>query len=300
MFSTPILYLVFNRPNETKQSFEIIRKIKPLFLFIAADAPRPNVSSDIDNCKAVKSIIKSAIDWDCEVKYLFREENLGCGRAVSQAIDWFFSYVESGIILEDDCVPKESFFPFCAELLDKYRYTDKVSHISGHNNQMGYKRGRADYYFSKVVNIWGWATWRRAWQRYAFRLDNISLLEKHPKRNLFPIKNINDFTEGKIDTWDTQWLFLNFVNNFYCISPNINLVQNIGFNSAATHTNFNPPGYLQKNNNGDLSFPLRHPKKIQFNTVADEFAAAYIFKVLRPSFRIKLMNRINKRKNQYL
>lgn len=294
MFETPILYLVFNRPEETAQSFEIIRRTKPFFLFIAADAPRNNVPSDIEKCEAVLNLIKSQIDWNCDVKYLIRNSNLGCGKAVSQAIDWFFQNVESGIILEDDCLPQDSFFPFCAELLDKYRYNEVVTHISGHNYQMGCVRGDFDYYFSRVVNIWGWATWRRAWQHYKYKIDDISLLETHTNRNIFPIKDMKDFLEGKIDTWDTQWLFWNFVTNSFCITPNINLVQNIGFNSAATHTDFRPPGYFNKSRNGNIQFPLKHPLKLKFNKLADEHAAAYIFRVKHPSLRLRIMNRLNK------
>lgn len=293
MFDTPILYLVFNRPEETRLSFQRIRNVKPRYLFVAADAPRENVHSDIENCKKVKSIIQSEVDWDCEIKYLFRDVNLGCGKAVSQAIDWFFTHVECGIILEDDCLPSASFFPYCAELLLKYKDTEQVTHISGHNNQMGYIRGKSDYYFSRVVNIWGWATWRRAWANYNFNYRDISLLWDHPKLDVFPVSNMDDFILGKIDTWDTQWLVTNFVNNYFAISPNVDLVQNIGFNSSATHTVFNPPGYINKNINGELKFPLKHPKKIFFNFWADEHAAAYIFKVKKASIVLKIVNKLN-------
>lgn len=294
MFDTPILYLVFNRPNETSQSFDVIRKIQPSVLFIASDGPRDNFPSDLEKCSLVKSIIESKLDWNCEIKYLYRNENLGCGKAVSTAIDWFFSHVEFGIILEDDCIPQDSFFSFCAEMLSRYRYVEEVTHISGHNNQMGYIRGNCDYYFSRVVNIWGWATWRRAWRYYNFHIDDISILQNHPKKNLFPVNNLNELISGKIDTWDTQWLFINFINNFYCISPNIDLIKNIGFNSSATHTNSSPPGYFKKNRNGNLRFPLKHPSRLMFNDVADEHAAAYVFNLKNASYKLKILNKLNK------
>lgn len=294
MFDIPILYLVFNRPEETALSFEAIRNIKPALLFVASDGPRENVALDIERCKAVKSIIESKLDWKCEVKYLYRNVNLGCGKAVSQAIDWFFSHVEYGIILEDDCLANASFFPYCAELLEKYRYSELVTHISGHNNQMGYFRGNKDYYFSRVVNIWGWATWRRAWKNYKYFINDLTILENHPKKSLFPIKDLNDVIKGKIDTWDAQWLFINFVNNFYSISPNLDLIQNIGFNSSATHTNCKPPGYILKNRNGSLDFPLKHPSRLKFCDLADEHAAAYVFKIKKATLKIKILNRFNK------
>lgn len=294
MFDTPILYLVFNRPNETALTFAKIREIKPSRLFIASDGPRLNNQLDIEKCRMVQEIISEGLNWNCDVRYLIRENNLGCGRAVSQAIDWFFHQVEYGIILEDDCLPSNTFFPFCAELLKKYKDTDQVTHISGHNTQMGYKRGNYDYYFSRIVNIWGWATWSRAWKNYQFNYENVELLEKHPMRQNFPILDLKDFVSGAIDTWDTQWLFTNFINNNFSISPNINLVHNVGFNQNATHTDFNPPGYFLKNANGEIDFPLKHPKRIKFNDLADQHAAAYVYKVRKASTGLKLLNRFNK------
>jgi hypothetical protein len=163
--NTPVLFLIFNRPNTTEQVFEAIAKAKPRCLFVAADGPRTDKEGEAEKCQAVRDIIKR-VDWDCEVKTLFREQNLGCKEAVSSAITWFFEQVEEGIILEDDCLPSDSFFSFCAELLEKYRDDKRIMMISGDNFQDGIQRGDASYYFSSVPWIWGWATWRRAWRLY--------------------------------------------------------------------------------------------------------------------------------------
>ena len=163
-----VLFVVFNRPDTTKRVFEAIRLAKPKRLYITTDGPRPNMPDDVQLCKQTREIV-SVVDWDCEVKTLFREENAGCKNGVSAAINWFFDHEEEGIILEDDCLPANSFFKFCDTLLEKYRYDTRVRHITGCNLQFGKKWGDASYYFSNLTNGWGWASWRRAWRRIRAR-----------------------------------------------------------------------------------------------------------------------------------
>ena len=174
MFNTPILLLVFNRPEHTKRVLNTLRKVRPMNLYIAADGPRRNNQSDSINCQLVKEILIKWIDWDCEIKTLFRDENLGCGKAVSQSITWFFNHVEDGIILEDDCLPDLSFFKFCEGLLDKYRNVPDVFLISGDNFVNRSINIPWDYYYSSFAHIWGWATWRRVWNKYDFTLSDFS------------------------------------------------------------------------------------------------------------------------------
>ena len=161
-FETPILFITFNRPDTTKRVFEAIKKIKPKKLFISADGPRENKVGEKQKCLTVRSIFDN-IDWDCEVKTLFQEKNLGCKIAATTAVTWFFQSVEEGIIIEDDCLPNKSFFLFCQKMLATYRKHEAIMHISGTNFQFGNKRGEASYYFSRCIHMWGWATWRRAW-----------------------------------------------------------------------------------------------------------------------------------------
>jgi len=154
LFKTPILFLIFNRPDTTKRVFAKIKKVRPKFLYIAADGPR-NKDEMILTEKVRKLVIKS-IDWDCQVKTLFRENNLGCGKAVSSAIDWFFKNEEMGIILEDDCLPDLSFFYFCEEMLKKYKSNPKIMHISGDNYLPDFSLTIDEsYFFSKYIHIWG-------------------------------------------------------------------------------------------------------------------------------------------------
>jgi hypothetical protein len=245
MLNTPVLLLIFNRPDTTRQVFEAIRKVKPRQLFIAADGPRPDRPDDLEKCKQARAIIK-LVDWDCEVKTLFREENLGCGVAPAGGIDWFFENVEAGIILEDDCLPDISFFSFCQNLLDFYRDNEQIMHISGNNFQYGVKRGSASYYFSNYPHSWGWATWRRAWIKFDFNLKNFAefkekgrIAEVFSKREEqeYWIKSIESvIIKHRNDVWDYQWMFAIWYNRGLAVLPNVNLVTNIGFGENATHT----------------------------------------------------------------
>ena len=161
--NTAVLFLVFNRLDTTKQVFETIRQAKPQRLYIAADGARASRVGEAAQVQAVRDYVTSHVDWECEVKTLFREQNLGCKYAVSSAIAWFFENEEMGIILEDDCLPDPTFFNFCQELLARYRHDQRIGVISGDNFQFGHRRNDDSYYFSKYVHIWGWATWRDRW-----------------------------------------------------------------------------------------------------------------------------------------
>lgn len=243
MFSTPILFVVFNRIDTTKQVFEEIRRIKPSSLFIAADGPRASHADDKEKCETVRQYVLSGIDWDCSVATLFRDENLGCGRAVSGAITWFFSQVEQGIILEDDCLPSDSFFSYCEVLLNKYKDTDQIMHIAGHNPLDTCDCDGSSYYFANVQHCWGWASWRRAWIQYSFDIHPSSRLKSVNKyflnRYVFKYwKRIFDSMQRhEINTWDYQWTYCILMNNGICINPAKNLVSNIGFASGAHYSN---------------------------------------------------------------
>lgn len=250
---TPILFIIFNRPDTTKKVFETIRNAKPKRLFIAADGPRPDRPDDKSNCELTRKVTEN-IDWDCEAKRLYQDKNLGCGYGVSTAISWFFDNVEQGIILEDDCVPDPSFFRFCEELLEYYKDDPRIMHIGGNNFQDGIKRGNASYYFSEFPHIWGWASWRRAWKKYDFDC----LGEEYKKNN-----------------WDKQWLVSVRKQQGLAIVPNINLVSNIGFGKNATHTT--ELSRISDMETEEMSFPLVNPKRIRREYFADIYTYRNIF-----------------------
>jgi len=225
--------------------FQAIRRARPPRLYVAADGPRKNRPGDASLCAQTKRVAET-IDWPCQVKTLFRQENMGCRDAITSAITWFFEHEEEGIILEDDCLPSPDFFKFCDCLLARYRHDARVRHISGANFQRGKKRGDAPYYFSRISHVWGWATWRRAWADYDKNLSRYELGEiKYALSQVFGEKSAitkgwgkiaENLKNGEIDTWDYQWSLTNLMNNALCAMPNVNLVSNIGFGNDSTHT----------------------------------------------------------------
>ncbi len=282
---SPVLFLIYNRPLLTKQVFEQIKIAKPTRLYVAADGPRPHKPGDDALCRETRDIIKS-VDWECEVKTLFRTENGGCKEAVSAAVTWFFDHEEEGIILEDDCLPANSFFYFCDTLLEKYRYDTRIRHITGSNQQQGRKWGNASYYFSDITYVWGWAGWRRVWNDYD--KDLLGYDEEEGKRHLSEIfnddlvtkqwlKNFMEQKAGKIDSWAWPLTFINFFNSGLCIIPNQNLVSNLGFGEDATHT-MNKAS-LQGNVPVAQITDITHPVFIFAEKKADLFSIGYEFGV---------------------
>lgn len=282
---SPVLFLVFNRPDSTRRVFQEIRSVKPGKLYIAADGPRKNNASDKNLCAEVRQIF-SGIDWPCQVVTLFHDQNKGCKIAVSDAIDWFFNQEEEGIILEDDCLPGTGFFYFCDIMLEKYRENSPVYSITGTNLQKGVIRGGASYYFSNYSNIWGWASWKRVWRLYNRDLQQYN--ENGIREKLGEIMSDPNLIEhwmevfiqlkaGKIDTWDYQLNFLFFNDQALCVTPNVNLVSNIGFGSKATHTI-----QLQDHNanlpTGEL-INITHPEYIAADKEADYFFQNIEFKL---------------------
>ncbi len=266
--NTAVLFLVFNRLDTTKQVFEAIRQAKPPRLYVAADGARETKEGEAEKVKAVREYIISNIDWECEVKTLFREQNYGCKMAVSSAITWFFENEEKGIILEDDCLPSQSFFWFCEELLEKYKDDMRVWHIAGNNFHFGWKRDEDySYYFSYYGSIWGWASWKSRWQSYDVEMKNYEEIKSknyfwdvfgnHEEAN-FRISNFDDIKKG-LNTWDFQWAYTRFINSGLSIVPVENLVKNLGFGEDATHTH-------SKNDRRadmdifDIKLPLSNPK----------------------------------------
>lgn len=292
--NTAVLFLVFNRLDTTKQVFEAIREAKPPRLYIAADGAREQKDAEDEKVKAVREYIISNIDWECEVKTLFREQNFGCKMAVSGAIDWFFENEEMGIILEDDCLPSQSFFWFCEELLERYKDDMRVMMISGYNKLQNHEKVN-DYFFSNIGGIWGWASWRRAWSFY--EVDPLKL-EKKYKTNFYKLKYLlgktiyenrrNHFKQliNGLDTWDYQWGFARHFNSgLSCVSSN-SLIQNVGFGMDATHTTSGNDSVVRC----EIKFPLNKNHIVVADNVYDESIHGkkdYILKLKRLLIWIK-------------
>lgn len=292
-FDTPILFLIFNRPDTTARVFESIKAMKPKKLFVSADGARAFKAGESDICAITRAIITDQIDWDCDLQVNFYTENLGCRKAVSGGITWFFNQVPAGIILEDDCLPDPDFFTFCAEMLELYAHDQRIMHITGNNFQNGKIRGNASYYFSRYSHIWGWATWARAWKNYEPNMAGLEeFFEDDFIHQITPKAGSKKYWQGKffkvknnlIDTWDYQWLYATWKHNGLTIIPNKNLVTNIGF-EAGTHFNGSKLGNLYQK-----SYSLGkivHPEIVLPHAEADAYTEKTIF---RPGFR-KLLNK---------
>ncbi|TWR23923.1 nucleotide-diphospho-sugar transferase [Mucilaginibacter achroorhodeus] len=281
-----VLFIVFNRPETTARVFERIAEAKPARLYIAADGPHADKERERELCDNTRAIAQN-VNWPCEVKTLYRDHNLGCKEAVSSAITWFFEQEEEGIILEDDCLPNNDFFRFADEMLERYRFDERIRHIGGANLQFGKKWGDAGYYFSNMTHVWGWAGWRRVWKHYDKELSRYEPEEVRSQfENIFEDTFIVDtwvdifkqVKAGKIDTWDYQLGIMNFFNNSLSVIPNVNLITNIGFGVSSTHTH-----NAEDRNANVPALPLGdivHPKYMVPQKKADEATLIYDFNVL--------------------
>jgi hypothetical protein len=268
--------MIFNRPDLTEITFQAIAQARPSKLLIVADGPRPNRPGESEKCAATRKIIER-VNWDCEVLKNFSEVNLGCKKRVSSGITWAFEQVEEAIILEDDCVPDPSFFPFCDELLKKYRDNASVMAISGGSFWGNNPPTKESYYFNRMPFIWGWASWRRAWKHYDIEMknwpqfrDSARLEELLPSwaGRLHYRKNLNRTFEGRVDTWDYQWTYSIWNADGICIAPTRNLIQNIGFGPDATHTIHDDPENTPPSQS--MPFPLVHPAKVSADPKIDQ------------------------------
>ena len=270
MFDIPILFVIFKRKDIAVKTFESIKAIKPSKLYIACDGPRKHVDGEKEMVAETRVAIEQLIDWPCEVHKRYMDHNLGCSKGVSQAISWLFENEEMGIILEDDCLARQSFVPYCEELLHKYYSDERVGMIAG-TNLISNKVNMPDSYcFSKYDACWGWATWKRAWSNFDLNMNwrnteySISVLANNGYRGKdikywkYRLKLID---QDYVSAWDWQWYFTLASQNQLCIFPNNCLIHNIGFDTLATHTSqFNAPKY--KDIFRDITFPLSHPQYV--------------------------------------
>ncbi len=297
--TTPVLFLIFKRPETTKRVFNEIRKVRPKKLFVSADGPRKNVKKETKLCQQTREIINK-VDWDCKVYKKYNDKNLGCKITISSAINWFFKNVKAGIILEDDCLPNQSFFWFCQELLKKYSNDQRIMQISGNNFLFGKKTGKASYYFSKLNDIWGWATWRRAWKQYDINMKNFpDFKRKKIIFNYFDNKMIANWLMSYLEEayksvgtnrgiWSSAWSYAICLQKGLTIVPNVNLVQNIGIGGKATHAG--PSFSLYSNVETHEIKKIIHPKFIRTSKKADELRFKVISKTdprLRKKSKVK-------------
>ena len=298
--TTPVAFVIFNRPDKAIKVFEQIRLAKPPKLLVIADGPRENKPGEVEKCQQCRDIIEK-VDWDCEVLTNYSDINLGCRERPASGFEWVFSQVEEAIILEDDCVPNPTFFRFCQEMLEKFRDDDRILSIGGTNLQKGWKRNEDSYYFSRFPCSWGWASWSRSWRSFDVDIKLWPRVrEERFLKDIFGRNKYVDFWKNVFQSiyigelkscWDYQWCFASFMQNKLNIIPNVNLVSNIGSGEDATHTS---EGVYLNLDRFPMMFPLKHPEIYACNMQADEKIMNESFAIL--SFKDRI---IRKLKNFY-
>lgn len=242
MEKLPVLVLAFNRADHVEQAMKAIQEYKPNRLYLECDGPRLHKEGELEAVKSTRQTMLKMVDWPCEIKTLFREENLGCAHAVYDAISWFFEQEEYGCIIEDDIVVSQDFFKLCEDLLPKYKHDEKIMQISARNTSF-----RTDitntYVYSQCFHCWGWATWRRAWNKmdmsmseaprisYFYLINRLGLFRGLMMKYYFmkSYKDINNCT-----SWATRWYLTILAHDALVLCPGVNLALNIGMDSG-TH-----------------------------------------------------------------
>jgi hypothetical protein len=295
---TPVIFLIFRRPHTTARVFAEIARARPPKLLVVADGPHADRPGEAEKCAAARAIIEQ-VDWPCEVLTNYAETNMGCKNRVASGLTWAFDHVEEAIILEDDCLPHPTFFRYCEELLERYRYDERIMAICGTNFQLGHQRSDDSYYFSIYNDFVGWATWKRAWQHYDHEMrlwpiirDNNWLFDLH--QDLYATQywtNLFNLTyENRINTWGYRWRFACWREGGLSIVPNINLVSHIGAGPDAVNHR-STEGAFENRPVEAMPFPMDHPPHRIRDVVSDRITNINRFGI-RPPSRAEKLRRI--------
>jgi hypothetical protein len=301
MFDTPVLFLIFNRPDHAQKVFNEIKKQQPKKLFVHADGPRNLERSDYQKCLESRKIIEQQVDWDCDLHLLFREETLGCGIGPASAISWFFEHVKEGIIIEEDCLPHPDFFGYCSELLDRYRSDERIMVIGATTYRDDYPCDNS-YAFTLYGTMAAWATWKRVWDMYDYTLSRFTrdqLKDKLKKHfySRFEYKNWLGLYDWIVKDefhsyWDWQLHFTIFYNSGIAIRPGQNMISNIGTGPDATHTAYSVNESFRANRPVFATLPLDHPPAVIIDKKRDSrfYKNMYMIplhkRILKPVFQL--------------
>ncbi len=295
----PVLITAFKRVDTTRQVFEALRKVHPPRLYFACDGWRNE--QEKAKCLEVRALA-SLVDWPCDLKTRFSPVNRGSKFGMAESLTWFFENEQEGIILEDDIVPAASFFPFCEELLERYRNDERVWAIIGNNLMTEWEsRNKDSYWFSAhgYGAYWGWASWRRSWQQFDLGMTKWPTVRDSKVLNEGYYLNSGEREEGnnifescwneRIPTaWDYQFDFAKVIARGANIIPSVNLCRNIGFVGEGTHT-VHKNDVRNKEELHEVPFPLIHPDTHLIDAERD---ALYFERYIRPSFVRRLKNLI--------
>lgn len=278
-YDLSVLLIFFARPNTLKEVFEQVKKARPSRLFLACDGSRDNVPTECERIEECKKIV-SDIDWDCQVFTHYSDVNLGCGKGPESAISWAFEHTDELVILEDDCVPNETLFPYMQEMLAYYRNDTRIGIISGFNHFYEWDCGENGYCFTKYGATLGWGTWKRVWDNFDFYVKGIQnkyyrdLLKNDIPNTKAGKERIDSWLRAatetphkKVNYWDIQFGFVKYTQSYLCIVPKNNLIYNIGVGLGSTHTESNQttrwkPGQVLFMPTKSMEFPLVHPEYV--------------------------------------
>ena len=296
---SPVVLIVFNRPEETSILLKVLREVAPKKLYVISDGPRQGRQEDVRLVEKVRNLIDKEVDWDCDLNKIYANSNLSGPVRVPSGFDIVFSNEEQAIILEDDCIPSVDFFKFCDELLEKYANNERIGTICGFNLEFNFfgqiieNRHAESYFFSRYPASWGWATWRRVWENFDHDLEDFPLLvEKGFFNSIFKNKYVRKFWVDKFDdfyrneknNWDYKLTYSLLKNEQLSIIPNVNMVQNIGTEGG---TNYKKKDYISRKKSNDISFPIKEPFIIEPDDLYDNrvskhfFSSSLLSKVMR-------------------
>jgi hypothetical protein len=298
--TTPVAFIVFNRPECTTRTLEAIRKAKPRLLLVIADGPRPGNQTDEARCAAVRKIIEGGIDWPCHVERNYSEENLGCAKRVAGGLTWAFSRCDRLVVIEDDCLPDHSFFPYCEELLERYKNDTRIGQICGCPRYFSNVERDSSYIFSRYGAIWGWASWKRAWESYSLTLETwprflasggLEAVVQSPAEYALRAALYQRLHDEPPDTWDYQWGYTKLSQGMLSVVPCRNLIENIGFGGGGTH---HGPGSSFGLKRHSMEFPLKHPSFVLPDIAFDRaYSSAFTNESTTPMWR-KVARRIKR------
>jgi hypothetical protein len=275
----PVLLVAFNRPDTTRAVFDAIRKARPVKLFISLDAPREQKPDDREKYEAVRKIIET-VDWDCDVHYRLHEKNVGCRQNVAGGISWMFEHVEAGIILEDDCLPVPSFFRFCEVVLQRYADDERIMQICGNNYLGGKHELKESYYFSKILDVSGWATWKRAWRYFDDRMTGFERFDTENRiADYLEDKRMQKWTMSYLreayasrgrGIWSPVWIYAMAVQNGLGVVPSVHLVSHMTFGRADSSCSSSDTwAEYNEVKTGEIK-EMKHPPFILQDRVADK------------------------------
>jgi hypothetical protein len=301
--NTPVVLFFFNREKTTLKVIDEIRKARPSKLYLVGEGHRPDRLGEKEVVENLRALVEKSIDWPCEVKKNYVPEDIGAGLRISSGISWVFEHEDEAIFLEDDIIPSQSFFRFSEEMLNFYRDNTKVMAICGHNPIPHYPI-QGDYTFSNVAHIWGWATWKRAWQGYDYQMKEWPeykanrTFKRHFPNPVFYKFRCDEFdlaAQGITHTWDYQFSFHLLKHQGLAVVPKINMISNVGIGPDATNTKHE--FHVIQGEAKEINFPIAFKDEIDYDF---NFDNAYFKEVLLKPYYHSLWFRIKYRMKMFL